>query len=889
MRRLIGRTVEGRLRIVILGIVAASVLLSGGLLILTSSRVSTEQLRLVQQASASLSAEQVSSYIDDLQRKLAFLARVRGLASFDPVVQREILAALGGQNKAYETVGIVDAQGLLGQAVSLTDEPAPSDWVATQAFRRTLLEHEDYVGAVERRAEPSPPSLILAVPIRDLGNQVVGMLFAKVSLKFLPAILDEASTTDGAYTYLVDQRRVVIAHSAQVPDSSAFADLSLRPLGERFDPGTTAGGGPYAGLLGVEVLGEVASVSSTGWRVVTELPVSQAYAPILALAGLMGVGLALALVVALLVSVWLASQFTRPLRQLTTTTERLRAGDLSARVAVDRDNEFGVLAGAFNDMATQLADTIVGQSREMAEREAAEAALRERARLLDLAHDAIIVRDPDSRVVYWSRGAVAIYGWPAEEATGHVTHDLLQTTFPVSRAATDAALESAGEWTGDLRHTARDGRGLTVESRQSVERDARGRIRAVLEINRDITERRLADQARASLEAQLAQAQRMESVGRLAGGVAHDFNNMLAAILGTAEIALEALDPSHPVRADLLEIKDAARRSADLTRQLLAFARRQTATPKVLDLNEAVGGMLDMLRRLVLAGVELSWRPGADPWPVLVDPSQLDQVLTNLVVNAGDVIGAVGTVIIETGNATLDADDCAARPGAVPGEYVVLTVGDNGRGMDAETLSHIFEPFFTTKESGKGTGLGLATVYGIARQNEGFIDAESELGTGSTFRVYLPRHRGPATAPEARPQGVAAGGGETVLLVEDEPAILRLATAMLERLGYHVIAAATPREAIRLAREHSGELHLLMTDVVMPGMTGPDLARSLLSLHPRLGLLYMSGYTADIIADHGVLDEGVHFLQKPFSARDLAARVREALDQDPVSADPPAG
>ena len=524
------------------------------------------------------------------------------------------------------------------------------------------------------------------------------------------------------------------------------------------------------------------------------------------------------------------------------------------------------------------------------ERKAAEAALLERTRLLDLANDAIIIRDPDSRVVYWSKGAEATYGWPAVDAAGRVTHELLQTTFPVSLAATNAALESAGEWRGELGHTARDGRGLTVESRQSVERDARGGIRAVLEINRDITERRLADEARASLEAQLQQAQKMESIGRLAGGVAHDFNNMLGAILGNAELALEAIEPSHPVRADLLEIQAAARRSADLTRQLLAFARRQTFSPRVLDLNETLGGMLDMLRRLVLAGVELGWKPGLGLWPVSVDPSQLDQVLTNLVVNAGDAVGDTGTVTIETGNASLDAFDCADQPGAVPGEYVVLTVTDNGFGMDAATRRHLFEPFFTTKGIGKGTGLGLATVYGIVKQNEGFICVSSEVGTGSTFRVHLPRHQSqPVSSVEPTPRFASHGGGETILLVEDEPAILRLGTAMLERLEYRVISAATPGEAIRLAREHAGEIHLLMTDVVMPEMNGRDLARNLLSLYPRLGRLFMSGYTADVIADRGVLDPGVHFLQKPFSTNDLAAKVREALDQDPVSADLSAG
>jgi CheY-like chemotaxis protein len=365
--------------------------------------------------------------------------------------------------------------------------------------------------------------------------------------------------------------------------------------------------------------------------------------------------------------------------------------------------------------------------------------------------------------------------------------------------------------------------------------------------------------------------------------VAHDFNNMLGAILGNAELALEALGPSHPARADLLEIQEAARRSADLTRQLLAFARRETVAPKVLDLNEAVGGMVKMLERLVGEGVNLAWRPGDSLWPVRMDPSQIDQVLANLVVNARDAVGDAGSVEVATENASLDAGFCATRTDARPGDYVVLTVRDDGCGMSANTMSHLFEPFFTTKAAGTGTGLGLATVYGVASQNGGFVDVSSEVGGGSEFRVYMPRHEGRSAAPSERaPSDLGHGGGETVLLVEDEPAILRLGAVMLERLGYRVITAATPGEAIRLARENSGEIRLLITDVVMPEMNGRDLARNLLSLYPDMSRLFMSGYTADVIAHHGVLDDGVHFLQKPFSTQDLAAKVREALDAAPA-------
>jgi two-component system, cell cycle sensor histidine kinase and response regulator CckA len=394
----------------------------------------------------------------------------------------------------------------------------------------------------------------------------------------------------------------------------------------------------------------------------------------------------------------------------------------------------------------------------------------------------------------------------------------------------------------------------------------------------EISSRKRAEDEREKLQAQLIQAQKMESVGRLAGGVAHDFNNMLGVILGHTELAMNRLDPEHPLFVSLQHIRKAAERSANLTRQLLAFARKQTVMPKVLDLNDTLEGMLTMVARLIGEDIDLVWIPGRNLPPVEVDPSQIDQILVNLCVNARDAIGDTGKLTIETGIAVFDEDYCTRHAGFVPGEYILLAVSDNGCGMDAAILSHLFEPFFTTKEVGKGTGLGLATVYGIVKQNKGFISVYSEPGQGTTFRIYLPPH----TAKAARPvrTEVAAPtehGHETILLVEDEPMILDLTMAMLKTLGYTVLSAATPGEAIRLAREHSGQIHLLLTDVVMPEMNGRDLARKLLSLYPELKRLFMSGYTANVIAHHGVLDAGVHFLQKPFSIGELAAKIREAL------------
>ena len=397
--------------------------------------------------------------------------------------------------------------------------------------------------------------------------------------------------------------------------------------------------------------------------------------------------------------------------------------------------------------------------------------------------------------------------------------------------------------------------------------------------SRDITARKQAEQEKAKLEADLQQARKMESIGRLAGGVAHDFNNMLTVILGNAELALDALDPAQSVHADLVEIRKAAERSANLTRQLLAFARKQTIAPRVLDLNETIAGMLQMLHRLIGENISIDWRPAADLGPIRVDPAQIDQILANLCVNARDAIAGNGTIAIETANASFAERDVADHEGCAPGEYIVLSVRDTGCGMDAETLSHLFEPFFTSKGFGKGTGLGLATIYGIVKQNNGFILADSRPGAGTTFRVHLPRHANREEPPQKRvPEKTAARGEATILLVEDEPTILNLTARMIEQQGYTVLAANSPEEAVGLAKSHAGPIHLLMTDVVMPEMNGRNLSRILLSLHPEIRCLFMSGYPADVIARHGVLESGAFFIQKPFAKQMLAAKLREALE-----------
>jgi len=419
---------------------------------------------------------------------------------------------------------------------------------------------------------------------------------------------------------------------------------------------------------------------------------------------------------------------------------------------------------------------------------------------------------------------------------------------------------------------ARDGVMRSFHTVSSPVLSEAGKVTAVIEIVEDVTER-LAN------EAQLSQTQKMEAVGRLAGGVAHDFNNMLQVILGHAELALDGCSPDDPHHEDVWQIRAAAERSANLVGQLLAFARRQVTAPRTLDLNQTIDGTISLLQRLIGENIDLSWQPGAEIWPIRIDPAQLDQILTNLCVNARDAITGTGHIAIETGVVTFDNTWCAANPDFLPGDYALLTVSDDGSGMDRETQTRLFEPFFTTKTLGRGTGLGLATVYGIVRQNDGFIKVYSEPDAGTTFRVYLPRRvEGDVAIPAAVPLQPLPHGSEVLLLVEDEPRLLDMAQAMLERLGYRVLAAASPDAALAAAAKHVGTIDLLVTDVIMPGMDGRELSDQLRALRPGLRTLFISGYPGSIIDAHGVLAPGVRFLPKPFTVRGLANAVRQALD-----------
>ena len=545
-----------------------------------------------------------------------------------------------------------------------------------------------------------------------------------------------------------------------------------------------------------------------------------------------------AAVVSIVGGVWVARGVSRPVRQLAEAAGKIEAGQYGDSVPMTRQDELGHLAATFNRMASAVAE------REERLRES-----EERFRTMtESAVDAVVTADARGNIVSWNRGAQTIFGYAAE--------DILGTPLAGLLPARDQGLT-------------KDGREIPIELSLATWETHQGSFRTA--IIRDVTER-------TQLEEQVRQAQRMDSIGRIAGGVAHDFNNLLTVIGGHAELLATHLGPDHKLQRRVRIIHEAASHAGDLTRQLLAFSRKQVLAPKVLDLNAVVTGVEPMLRRLIGEDVALVTAPARGLGRVEADPTQLTQIILNLAVNARDAMPEGGKLTIETSNVELDETHAHRHADTRVGPYVMLAVTDTGAGMDEETRSHIFEPFFTTKGPGKGTGLGLATVYGIVKQSNGNIGVYSEPGRGTTFKIYLPRVDEMAEVAAAEAPATDLGGAETVLLVEDNEMVRALACEVLRESGYTVLEARHGADALEITQRYHGPIDLLLTDVVMPEMGGRELAARLGAGRPDMKILYMSGYAADAIVHQGVLDDREAFIAKPIEPDALLRKVRAVLD-----------
>jgi len=514
------------------------------------------------------------------------------------------------------------------------------------------------------------------------------------------------------------------------------------------------------------------------------------------------------------------------------------------------------------------------------EQHIAEASLRKLSRAVEQSADTVMITDRHGRIEYVNPAFEALTGYRREEVCGK-TPRILKSGEQSSETYQEMwqTILSGSVYRGILLNRKKNGEPYYLEETICPVRDAEGQITHFISNGRDLTDRM-------RLEGQLLQAQKMDAVGRLAGGVAHDFNNLLTIITSYSELALDDVPSGSPLAAKIQEILQAARRAAELTRQLLAFSRKQPQALRVVDLNQVIAGIAKTLPRLIGEDIAFTFQPGQELGRVQADPVQIEQILMNLAANARDAMPLGGHLGIETSGAYIDADYIHGKPAVIPvGRYALITVSDNGAGIPPEDLPHIFEPFYTTKPAGQGTGLGLATVYGIVKQNRGFIWAYSEAGLGTVFKIYLPciADRKPSAETDSIEREKTSGGTETLLLVEDEPAVRRAATEFLRLQGYHVLEAKDGLEALSVAQQHDAKIDLLVTDVVMPNLSGGELARKLAELKPDAHFLFVSGYAGKTLLDHHVVDLETNFLQKPYSLTELSRKIRHALDAIPRS------
>jgi PAS domain S-box-containing protein len=693
--------------------------------------------------------------------------------------------------------------------------------------------------------------------------------------------------TDVAYAMILDRDGRIAAHSHR---PEVVGTLVTGPVLDRILSTEGAlvqeirgsdGGGLYDFAVPIRVDAErwgTARIGLSRRRMDAEIVTTRRRLVLLAVLVLAGAGLASALV---------ARRIARPVWQLAAGAAAISRGELVQRVEPTTSDEIGQLATAFNDMARQLHEQRTALLQQRTALEAAHGELRRRfAELSDLKSytdhvldsllTGIVTIDLDGHVITLNGAAETLLGSLAGSAARgrHVTDVLGHCPELV------AILQAAIQWRTGRTVTVtlpnRQGGAVPVEVTTSTLKGGDEQDLGVIVVLRDLTAVR-------ALEAQLRHAQKMEAVGRLAGGVAHDFNNLLTVITGRSQLLLLKLQPDSPLRRDVELVEETAHRASALTRQLLAFSRKQLVQPRVVDLNEVVRGMETMLSRLIGEDITLATHLDPTAGCVRADPAQLEQMIVNLAVNARDAMPLGGRLTLETSFVRLDDGFARHNLGLRPGPHVRLVVRDTGVGMDSLIKTHLFEPFFTTKGPGKGTGLGLATVYGIVTQSGGAIRVDSEPGQGATFTIDFPRVDAPADLRDPGITAAAPQGSETVLLVEDEPAVRGLARDILHQQGYTVLEAADGDEALRVGREHGGPIHLLVTDVVMPQMGGRELSDRLKAGRREIKVLYVSGYTDDAILHQGVSETGTAFLPKPFSASALAHKVREVLDAAPAS------
>ncbi|MBN1409207.1 MAG: PAS domain S-box protein [Spirochaetales bacterium] len=877
------------LSIAYVALMIIALLIFGGLLMFFYSQSNQEVIETSHEHLARDAATKVSNFIKDKTNLLTAFLRLENPLEPGYDKRKEFLEGLLAIHPSFRHLVLLDNQNrIVTQAARFSVQTSGE-------FNKNLENHplfygtqkKSYISPVYIDPFTSEPMIILCVPVRNVFNDYFGYLAAELNLKFMWELVDNLKVENSGKVYVVNRQGVLIAFGDTARVLKGENVIHLKIVSD-FVYSSSAKGYPgvktYKGITGELVVGTYIPLVVPDWAVIVEVSWGEAYRIILRDVMLSSIIFLVFSILAGLLGIIIARRLAYPIVHLTRTASLIAAGSATEPVKIIGPKEVVSLSSAFNSMTSQLLQSHVELKAQLVEIEKSREALRESEErfrnIINNANEIIYTLSPEGIFTFVSPAWTRLLGHPVSDVEGqHFSQFINPEDLEVCEEFLGKVLSTGKPQQGiNYRIKHMDGTWRWHTSVGSRVAEARGSPHYYVGIAQDITWSKKVEEDRVKLEQQLFQAQKMESIGRLAGGVAHDFNNMLNVILGYAELIRLDLSANDPNLKKIKEIERAAGHSRDITRQLLAFSRKQIISPVSLDMNKVIEDNLKMLKRLIGEDIDIRFYPAKDIWKVELDPSQLNQIIYNLAINARDALPDGGKLTIETSNASIDATYCDEHIGFSPGNYVVLSVSDNGMGMDKETQAHLFEPFFTTKEVGEGTGLGLATIYGIIKQNGGFINVYSEPGQGTTFRIYFNRitEKTEVKNREAEPSIKSAGG--TILLVEDDEMVRSMTTIALERIGYNVLELETPTEALSIIEKGDIPFVLLITDVVMPEMNGIELKNKIAAVQPDIKVLFMSGYTANTIVHHGVLDKNVHFIQKPFNLKELAKKVRESIE-----------
>jgi PAS domain S-box-containing protein len=857
--------------------------ISNVLLLVSSTRAQRRAISGDQQKIAKETANSVSAYVQDKFQLMETAIWLDNPYAASPAERKLMLDGLLGLQPAFKELALLDSGGRpLAQASRHLATRRLAQRLGAEAWAE-LLKGGKRISPVYIDPVSSEPTVTISVPVFDSLRDARGSLVAELNLMFMWDLVSGLKVRETGYAYVVDRQGALIAFNDTARVLKGENAGAYRPVGDFMrDPSAQPPGAAstYRGINGTKVVGSYVPLGTPDWAVVTELPWTEANREVIRQ---MVLSLMITLAMATLLGVMgviLARRLAVPLVKLMETATSIAGGKRELQAAVGGPREVAGLAMAFNSMTGQLRQSLESLERQVTEIRRAEERFRS---LVETTSDWVWEADRNGAFTYASPRVGEVLGFSPEEILRKTVYDLLPAGESESlRAEFQKIIDSEKPFQRLENESLRkDGSVAIMESSGVPVFGEDGALVGYRGIDRDITEMKKAQQEQAKLQEQLQQAIKMEAIGQLAGGIAHDFNNLLTVIIGNTDLARMSLAPEDSAMRFFDQIETAAQSAASLTRQLLAFARRQLIQPKVMNLNELVAKFKDAFTRLL--GEDIRLENILDPglWNALVDPGQMEQVLVNLATNARAAMPSGGRLIIETSNAYLDESYCARHAQTRPGEYVLLAVSDSGCGMSAETQTHLFEPFFTTKPVGQGTGLGLATVFGIIKQAGGSIEVYSEEGRGTQFKIFLPRvAEGAPAGPEAEAPRELPTGNETILVVEDNDSVRLSVVKTLESLRYKVLSTPDPADVIEFAESYRDRIDLLLTDVVMPGLAGPELAKRLLACHPEMKVLCTSGYTHNVVAYHGIIDDKLNFIAKPYTIRQIAAKVREALGSE---------